>query len=372
MIADLTKLIIMKKRFVSIVLLTIYAGTTFIFAQQQNPSASFDSEIHDFGIIKEADGIVNCQFIFTNTGGTPLILKNVTASCGCTTPNYSKDPVLPGAKGFINVSFNPQGKSGKFEKQITITSNAEPESQVLYIKGDIIPKPPSIEDMFPNNLDGLRFKKFEFDLGTISMNKIATQSMEVYNSTDKPLKVAFPGVPKHIKIKIMPEVIKPKGKAIIQIEYEAVAKNDWGHVKDYITLNINDNAKPSERKLSVFAYIKEDFSKLSKEQRMNAPKILFENTNFDFGTAKSGEKVIHDFAFKNDGKSNLIIRKSSPSCGCTIANLKTNIIKPGELDTVRIIFNSTGRNGHQDKQVTIITNDPSNPEVIVKISGNIK
>jgi hypothetical protein len=362
----------MKKKFFLIVLWAIIAGTSIIIAQEQIPTASFESESHDFGLIKESDGPATFKFIFTNTGGSPLILKNVTASCGCTTPNWSKDPVIPGAKGFINVTYNPQGRPGKFEKQITITSNADPETQALFIKGEVIPKAPTMEEQYPNNLEGLRLKSFEFELGSISPNKKALKSIEGFNSTDQPLKVTFIGVPRYINIKMIPEIIKPKGKAEIQIEYDAAARKDWGPIREYITLNINDLDSKLNKKLSVHATIKEDFSQLTEDQKKNAPKIVFENLNYEFEKVKSGEKVEHEFTFKNDGKSDLIIRKLSPSCGCTIANLKSNIIKPGESSSVGIVFNSTGRKGHQNKQVTVITNDPMNTELVLKISGDIE
>jgi len=362
----------MKKKFFLIVLWTIFTGTLVIVGQEKIPTASFETENHDFGMVKESDGLASFKFVFTNTGGSPLILKNVTASCGCTTPNWSKDPVLPGANGYITVSYNPQGRPGKFEKQITITSNADPETQLLFIKGEVIPKPPTVEEQYPNNIDGLRLKAFEFDMGSVAMNKKATKTMEVYNHTEKPIKATFIGVPKYLKIKIVPEIIKPKEKANILVEYDASLRKDWGSVRDYISVKINDSINAANRKIPVIATIKEDFSQLSKEQIKNAPKIIFNNTNFDFGTVKSGEKVEHSFVFKNEGKSNLIIRKLSPSCGCTVASLKSNTIIPGDSTSVDIVFNSTGRNGLQKKQVSVISNDPGNPEVTLRINGSIK
>jgi hypothetical protein len=362
----------MGKKIILYVSGIVLASLLCIQSQQQNPTASFDVETHNFGIIKEADGAATYRFVFTNTGGTPLKLNNVTASCGCTTPAWSKEPVLPGAKGYIAVTYNTRGRPGKFEKQITVTSNGDPETQVLFIEGEVIPKEPSLEEQYPNNIEGLRLKLFEFDFGDIAPNKKSVVTMEVLNSTDQPVKVSFANTPKYLNVKIMPETIKSKAKATIQVEYDAALKKDWGTVRDYIKLKISGKDSLTNRRIPIKANIKEDFSKLSEEQRNNAPKVIFENTNYNFGDIKSGEKATHDFNFKNEGKSDLIIRKIQTSCGCTAANPKSNTIKPGESSLISVVFNSTGRTGNQNKQITLVTNDPVNSEITLKITGTVK
>src|SRR5690606_22831014 len=79
---------------------------------------------YDFGTVKEGE-IVEHVFKFTNTGKVPVILSQVSASCGCTTPDYTKDPVLPGKEGEIKVSFDSKGQVGQQQKIVTISSNAE-------------------------------------------------------------------------------------------------------------------------------------------------------------------------------------------------------------------------------------------------------
>lgn len=94
----------------------------------------FKFSIHDFGNIQEGPTAEH-EFEFTNTGKEPIIISNVSASCGCTTPSYSKDPVLPGKKGKIKAIYNTQGRVSPFTKTITITSNAG--VKVLTIKGEV-------------------------------------------------------------------------------------------------------------------------------------------------------------------------------------------------------------------------------------------
>lgn len=95
-----------------------------IVAMAQEPVMTFDKTTHDFGKINEADGRVTTVFEFKNEGMTPLVLTNVRASCGCTTPKWTREPVEPGTTGQITVTYNPNGRPGRFQKTITITSNA--------------------------------------------------------------------------------------------------------------------------------------------------------------------------------------------------------------------------------------------------------
>lgn len=93
----------------------------------------------DFGSVDEGVQAVH-EFEFENTGNAPIVLSDVRASCGCTTPSWTKEPVAPGAKGTIKASYNSEGRPGTFVKSITITSNASEPSKVLYIKGVVDPK----------------------------------------------------------------------------------------------------------------------------------------------------------------------------------------------------------------------------------------
>ena len=116
----------------------------------------------------------------------------------------------------------------------------------------------------------------------------------------------------------------------------------------------------------------EDFSKLSKQDRQNAPLAHFDKKEVSFGELKQGERANCDFTLTNKGKSNLYVRKTRASCGCTAVTLGENTIAPGKSTVIRVTFNSTGKSGRQYKSITVITNDPANPEMILNVNGNIK
>ena len=98
----------------------------------------FDTLRHNFGKFSKNDPIVKCSFKFTNTGTAPLVIHQAFASCGCTVPTFTKEPIKPGEQGVIDVTYNGTDKfPGHFQKTVTVRSNAVSEVTRLIIEGDM-------------------------------------------------------------------------------------------------------------------------------------------------------------------------------------------------------------------------------------------
>ena len=104
--------------------------------------------------------------------------------------------------------------------------------------------------------------------------------------------------------------------------------------------------------------------KRDKDLKYNSPEMKFEETEHDFGDIKQGEMVEKVFKFKNTGKRDLIIYKAKASCGCTVPTWPKEPIKPGEEGKIVVKFNSRGRKGAQNKQVTLTTNTAKGKELL--------
>lgn len=126
--------------------LMLLAGS--LFAQQsaveENAVAepkgkiSFEIPRYEFGQIEQGEK-VTYKFEFVNTGNAPVIISNVQATCGCTVPQWSREPVAPGQKGIVSATFNSSGKMGRQVKPITIFSNAENQQERIYLIGSVVP-----------------------------------------------------------------------------------------------------------------------------------------------------------------------------------------------------------------------------------------
>jgi hypothetical protein len=136
----------MKKKILS---LTLLLFSSAVLLAQDKPSLSnvgndnsnqasfkFNEEEFNFGTIKQGESIQH-DFEFTNTGKAPLIITNASGSCGCTVPEWPKEPIAPGAKSVIKVTFNSAGKQGVQDKTVTLQSNAQQNPMVLHLKGNV-------------------------------------------------------------------------------------------------------------------------------------------------------------------------------------------------------------------------------------------
>jgi hypothetical protein len=131
----------MKRLFIVLLSFCFFANA---FAQEketeqvEGPKIVFEESVHNFGDINQGD-VVSHTFKFTNEGTEPLVLSNVLTSCGCTAPNWSRDPIPPGEEGEITVRFNSRGKIGRQNKTITIVSNALKAQERIRIVTNILP-----------------------------------------------------------------------------------------------------------------------------------------------------------------------------------------------------------------------------------------
>lgn len=359
---------IMRRLLVSLTLITVFITLN---AQSAQPSISFKESEHVFGKINEQNGKVTYNFAFVNTGGSPLLIQNVSSSCGCTTPDWTKQPVPPGGSGFVSATYDPAGRPGAFHKYITVISNGEPASSRLVISGEVVPKPRTIEDDYRYEMGGLRLKTNHLSFGNIKNTEKKEVTIEVINNSDKTIEVDFELVPAFLSVKATPAKLAPGASGIIAAVYDAPKKNDWGFLIDRLNVKINGVSERDYR-LVVSANIEEDFSALTPEQLAKAPVMEIDNPEFNFGTIKNGEKVEHEFVIRNSGKTDLIIRSVKASCGCTAVQPEKNVIAPGETTKMKVIFNSAGKTGSQNKTVTVITNDPKNSKAIFWVKGDVQ
>ncbi len=128
----------MKKIVFTFMMLMMAIG--YVSAQVA-PEIKFDKTSHDFGKFPESNPVVECTFTFTNIGNAPLVIHQAVASCGCTVPEYTKEPIMPGKKGTLKVTYNGTGKiAGHFRKSITLRTNAKTEMIRIYVEGEMTDK----------------------------------------------------------------------------------------------------------------------------------------------------------------------------------------------------------------------------------------
>ena len=133
------------------ILAFVFVGA-FAAQAQTGPVMTFEKTTIDYGTIEKGSEPIR-KAMFTNTGNEPLIIKNAKGSCGCTTPNWPKEPIMPGESASIDIRYDTN-REGAFTKTVTLTTNETPSERTITIKGDV--KPGKKEESVPPAAGGLQ------------------------------------------------------------------------------------------------------------------------------------------------------------------------------------------------------------------------
>lgn len=306
-----------------------------------------------------------------NTGNQPVIISRITPLTSIVKTEWSREPIAPGKSKEISLLFSPDKLQESFSYKILIYSNAQEKRKEIILKGNLIDNPQKPQLLYKQNINGLKFKSSNINFGQIYTWQSITDTVYYFNSRNESVTLTAQYKPSYLTVNFVPTTTAPSQKGAIIITYNAQKKNDYGYSYESLILNIN-GVRDFKNRLSVTAKITEDFSRLTASELANAPIASFEKKEINFGEIEKGAKANCDFILTNKGKSTLFIRKTKASCGCTAVALGENALQPGQSTTIRTTFNSAGKSGRQYKSITVITNDPKNPEIVLTISGSIK
>ena len=228
----------------------------------------------------------------------------------------------------------------------------------------------TVKDKYPKKIGNLRLSANVLAMLTVKSNASKSDTIKIFNAWNQPMTVGFSKVSLHIKMEAVPGKIEPGKTGFVICHYDAAKKNDYGFVMDKIILQTNDSLQPNKT-VSITANIEEYFPPMNSLDSANAPRAGFTESRFDFGKVNQGEKVQHNFEIKNTGKKELLIRKTKSSCGCTVSQLEKTTVPPGESTFIKVTFNSSGRQGKEDRDITVITNDPFKPVSVIFLNGEV-
>ena len=332
---------------------------TAVAMMAQEPVITFTKTEHDFGKINEADGRVSTVFEFKNEGMAPLVLSNVRASCGCTTPTWTKEPIEPGQTGSITVTYNPNGRPGRFQKTVTITSNATEPTKRVYIKGEVIPKQAKPENQFKTAVGELNMKTLLLDFGNVKKGETKSGELEYTNLKDAEHTVALAtnDADRYLVNQVTLPTIKSKevGKFIFMLDTKATKLYGPVEANAYVVVDgKKDISNPY--KLTVKAYITEDFSNLTVEDKQKAP-IAEIDAEHNVGKVVAGKVLKAVIPVKNSGVNPLEIRRAYCSDKSLVCKTP-KAIKSGKKGALAVDINTKGmKPGNYSREVVVMTND---------------
>lgn len=352
---------------VSFVLLVIQS-----IAQVAKP-LQFKEETFDFGEVMEIAGPVTHQFEFTNLANRPVKILNVKPSCGCTTPDWTKELIPPGKTGFIQARFDPKGRPGYFTKSLTVTTDADSNPITLQIKGSVMTARGEVHTEYSGINGNWRIKTSSFNLGKIFLkDEFVVRDFPIMNSGAKSITYLnkYDG-PAYVRVSVEPKTLAPGEKGVIKLSYNGKMKNDYGFQSDNVTLHTDDEQQP-QKSFAVFATLEDYFPALTPEAAAKAPKLQIETATLDFGRIKQNQSSVKEVSVLNTGKSTLQIKAIQSNCTCITISSANKSLKVGESTIIKISFNPQDRKGTQQKAVTIYSSDPQNPVQRITLAAYVE
>ena len=339
--------------------------------------ASWLNSVHDFGTFKEESGNVTCEMKMVNTGNSELRITNVRPTCGCTASQYTVNAIAPGDTAMVILTYNPANRPGRFEKDVYVYTDGKPEKSTLTIKGNVIGAPATIMAQYPESAGHLKLDRRIIPFGAITKGKSRTQFIAVYNQGEDTMSAVFGKVPDHLKVEMIPSNIPAGEQATITVTYRSADCNEWGLAQDQFVMetfpvNATENAVLGVAKIDITAVLKENFSRLTDEQRMNAPIAKLSTDKVDFGKIDAdAEAVKGELVITNTGKSKLMIRRIYTLDEGVALCCKKSEIKPGKTAKIEITITPSALEKILNAKATVITNDPETPVQEVRLVGQI-
>ena len=335
---------------------------------QDSVQIRYEKSLYKLGKVMEADGVVKHRFSFTNLGTQAVEIDRVEVSCGCTAPSWSQGAIAGGQKGYVDVNFDPHNRPGPFDKSLTVHYKQSQLTSVLTIKGFVVPRPESVEAEFPLQIGDLRFKQRFLNLGNVSSRGLYAKSFEVYNSSSNILVFQdhMEG-PDHITITFEPYTLKPKSRGLMWVHYDVAAKDDLGYFREDVAIFTYESKEP--RKDLVITTTLMD---LPKATTGDQPQAYFSETIQDFGIKQQGDTVFVNYPLHNKGQLPLEIKKAFPSCNCVRVSVDDTTVAAGDSTQIKAMFLTHQRLGNQHKTITVFSNDPQQPVMVLTLKGLLR
>jgi hypothetical protein len=339
---------------------------------QQADQLIFNETIHDFGTIDENAGNAVFEFTFTNNSGRPVNIVSVSASCGCTTPGWTKETIERGKTGSIKASFDPRGRPGYFNKTLTVNTNLNGPPIVLQVKGSVTNAEMENDISRFTVVNGsLRLRAREINFGKVFINRPAVaQEIPLYNSGSTTMKIDSVKAPPYLKVEL-PDSLAPQQKVMMKVTYNAMLRNQYGFLSDKIELITNDETSP-RKSFPVFATVEEFFLPVSSEDADKVPVMTIESEGIDFGSWNMSSTVEKTIKIRNTGKKELTLRYMQPNCPCITVKADKEKARTGEEIKVTVAWKAEGKHGSQHKAITFYSTDPVHPVQRLSLIGDIK
>lgn len=336
------------------------------------PKASFDKTMHDFGMILWKNP-VTATFKITNDGDKPLVISNVTTSCGCTVADWTKEPIMPGQSGTVSPTFDAK-MLGHFRKSVGVYCNAADKPIYVAIRGEVTVNSENFTVTHPYQISAIRLDKNELEFDNANKGDKPFIELLIANTSDNVYTPVLMHLPPYLSAVASPEKIGRgrTGKITVTLDTDKLPKLGLTTASVYLSRFSGDTVG-EENEIPVSAVLLPDFSHVSETVRQNPPVIQLSAEELNVGALGSKDKKSQTIVVKNTGRTDLEIQDLQVFNSALGVQLKSRTLRPGASTKLKItVFGTNLKKVKGTPRVLMITNDPANPQKTIKVNVTSK
>lgn len=327
---------------------------------------SAKNEIIDCGnVLYESP--VTVKFELTNKGNE-LNIDQVRVSCGCTTVDYPRQTIHRGDPFTVTATYDAR-QLGHFEKEVALFCNSSTKPFYLKMRGVVVEEANDFTGNFSYKVGGLMVDKNDVEFDDVNRGDYPVQLIHIRNNTAETVSPVIMHLPSYITATVSPTHIAPGKTGVASLKLDSRKLRDLGLTQTSVFLGKKPGEKVSlDKEISVSAVLLPDFDNMSETQLANAPKINLSETTLDLGSFGDKSSKSGIISIQNTGRSELDIRSMQMFTSGMSVKLNKSKLKPGEQAKLKITVNKKQlRSARSKPRVLMITNDPTQPKVVVKV-----
>lgn len=340
-------------------------------AAQAQPQIEFDAQTKDLGYILWRTP-ATVTYSFTNTGDKPLVISNVTTSCGCAQATWTEAPVPAGGKGEVTAVFDAEA-IGHFYKEVGVYCNASPMPIYLEFNGEVTADPKNYTFTHPYAFGAVRLNQDEIEFEAVNKGDKLTVELLVANTSNKGYSPVLMHLPPYLSAEALPEKLGrgKTGKIRVTLDTDKLPKLGITRASVYLSRFLGDKVG-SENEIPVSVALLPDFSGMTEQQKNNPPVVSLSARELVFPPLKARQKKSQNIVITNTGKTDLQIQDMQVFSMALAVRLKKRTLKPGESTKLRVtVLAENLPRVKGTPRVLMITNDPQHPMVTIRVKASL-
>ena len=312
---------------------------------------------------------VTAEFVMKNEGNKPLVIHNMLKSCGCTEVEYPKKSIAAGESFVVKAVYDAK-QMGTFNKQVCLYTNAADEPFILSMRGRVVSNVGDFAGPYNEMLGEIKSDVQEVEFDDVNRGDRPVQRIHIFNPTDQMMEPVVMHLPNYLQAQVSPSKVAPRHSAVVTLVLDSKKLRDLGlkQTSIYLGERPGDKIAP-EKEIVVSSVLLPAFDNMTAAKKALAPKAELSTTNLDLGSFGNRKKLKGEVLITNKGKSKLEIRSMQMFTMGLQVQLKKSKIEPGETVKMKVtvVKPDLKKSRAKNPRILMITNDPDNAKVVVKI-----